>query len=177
MISSQGGVVAFGDNAVQVSLPPGGVTSTVYLVYVPQSAFSVNGFEVERLFALEAYTTNHQPRKFTDFKKPVTIQVSYTPEQVNVRDEGQLRLYNFNSALNQWVERPSRVDTDLNIVTAELNYFGLDGYLYALMLPAASVQPKAPNDIINLAMLTGVVLVAFVVLWAGLRWWPKRIQF
>ena len=175
-VSSNGGEFPFGEN-VTVNIPPKAVSVSVDIVYIPKPVLPVTGFVTVESFTLEAYFyTDSQWQKFTNFKKPVTIQVSYTPEQVVGMDESQLGLYNFNNALNQWVELPGKVNTEANTVTAELQYFGLNGYLYALMLPAASVQPKVPNDIVNLSILAGVALAAFVVLWAGLRWRQKIIR-
>ena len=136
-ISPAGSIVTFDNETVQVVFPAEAVFSPVSVVYLPQAKTGINGFKVVRLFSLEAYTGDCTWQKFTDFNKPVSIQVSYLPEEVAGIDRRALRLYYFNNALNQWVVLPSAIDPATDSVTVnELNYFTLHFTLFALMAPA-----------------------------------------
>jgi len=136
-VSPEGGKVTFGNETVQLVFPPGAVSSSVNIVYLPQAKTGINGFKVVRLFSLEAYTGGCTWQKFTDFDKPVSIQVSYSPEEVAGIGRRALKLYYFNNALNQWVALPSAIDPATDSVTVnELSYFTLHFTLFALMAPA-----------------------------------------
>lgn len=140
-VSPEGGKVTFGNETVQLVFPPEAVSSTVSVVYLPQPKTSITGFKVVQLFNLEAYTGDCTWQKFTDFNKPVTIQVSYSQEEVTGIDESKLGLYYFDNALNQWVALPSTVSpAEKNVKIQKLNYFTLHFTLYALMAPAGGAS-------------------------------------
>ena len=139
-VSPGGGELSFDNDAVTVVVPPGAVSASTLIIYTPQPAIPVAGFVPVDFFTLEAYTSGCQWQKVTDFNRPVTIQVSYAPEDVAGIDESQLGLYYFDNTLNEWVALEAVVDPAGDSVTVnELNYFTLHFTLYALMAPAEAV--------------------------------------
>jgi hypothetical protein len=136
-IAEDGGMLNVNNRAINVTFPPNAVSEPVMVVHQPQQKVPVVDFTPIRFFTLEAYTTDNCTwQKFTDFNKPVTIQVSYSPEEVAGIDEEQLGLYYFDSALNEWVALEAVADPAGDSVTVnELNYFTLHFTLYALMAP------------------------------------------
>lgn len=135
-VSTLGGELSLGDT-VTVVVPPGAVSASTAIIYIPRPPIPVAGFAPVGFFTLEAYTTGCQWQKFTDFNKPVTIRVSYSPEEAAGIDESKLGLYYFDNALNQWVALPSAVNSaEKSVKVQQLNYFTLHFTLYALMAPA-----------------------------------------
>ena len=136
-VSPDGSILSTDDGLTIVIFPAGAVSDPATVVYMPQPRIPINGFDVVRLLSLEAYSGCCEWQKFTDFNKPVTIQVSYTREEVAGIDEEQLGLYYFDNELNEWVALEAVVDPAGDSVTVnELNYFTLHFTLYALMAPA-----------------------------------------
>jgi hypothetical protein len=139
-VSPDGSILSTDDALTTVIFPAGAVSDPATVIYMPQPRIPVDSFDLVRLFSLEAYSGYCEWQKFTDFNKPVTIQVSYSPEEVSGIDEEQLGLYYFDSALNEWVALDAVADPAGDSVTVnELNYFTLHFTLYALMSPVEAV--------------------------------------
>ncbi len=125
------------DSRVEVTLPPNASTRALTLRYgqqpKPGSGESDKTGEklAGRKWGFEPFylnATDDTGAEVHDFSAPVTIEASYTPQQLEALgiSEGDLSFFWFDASApgsGQWVPIPTDVDTATRTATAQVNHF------------------------------------------------------
>jgi len=144
--SAAGGTVSSSDGNILVSVPPGAVTDTTWLqlTLTPDPVAEPSAVPAWHSFALSAQDLSGNP--VVDFSEPLTVEVSYSDNDITYLWEDSLSLYSWNDSISAWLPISTTLDLGNNKASTNvthLSLFTLMGQPQNLPPTVASVSPSS----------------------------------
>ncbi len=138
--NSDGGAIVLPGNAALIIFPSGATPQDVDVSIVKLDDGAIppvnGGFKLlGNIYEFTATNTLGEP--VTNFDDAVQMTLKYDPDTLGGINEQTLKIHYYDDASGQWVELPSTVDTENQVVTAITDHFTK----FALFIPEIPVYP------------------------------------